>query len=127
MKNYKFFFLIGIIAFALTAKSQKVTVGIGENTSYTGLYDVKLYVLDVYTQNYCLVGEEANIGLPGTIFDSNQIDLTCVDIVIDQQDRNRYVAYVTRQEATGNGQGWTQLLDTGEMWREDLTIEVQMN
>ena len=127
MKNFKLFLLIGICAFAINANAQTVTVSIDENTTYTGLYDVKLYVLDIYNQNNCLVGEKTNISLPGTTFFSYQIDLTCVDIVSDQQDRYRYVAIVTRKEATGSGQGWTQLLDTGEMWRDDLTINVPMN
>ncbi len=127
MKNFKLFLLIGFFAFAISANAQTVNVFIEENTTYTGSYDVELYVLDIDTQNNCLVGKKTNISLPGTTFFNYQIDLTCVDIVSDQQDRYRYIAIVTRKEATGSGQGWTQLLDTGEMWRDDLTINVPMN
>lgn len=127
MKNLKFLLIIGIFTFVLSAKSQIVTVSIVENTTYTGLYDVKLYVLDVYTQNYCLVAEDNDIPILGTLFQGNEINLSCVNLVSDQHDRYRYVANVASQEATGSGQGWTQLLDTGEMWREDLTINVTMN
>lgn len=55
MKKLKFTLLVGICALAFNVSAQEVGVNITENTAYTGLYHVKLYVLDVVTQNYCLV------------------------------------------------------------------------
>ncbi len=123
MKKLKFTLLLGICAFAYNVSAQYVTVSITENTSYSGLY-----VLDAVTQNYCLVAQKQDV--PSQIpyqFSPGEINLTCVSLVSDQNDRYRYVALVTRQEASGSGQNWTQLLDTGEMWNILTIPAVEMN
>ncbi|GEM_PF-1326052 len=128
MKKLKFTLLLGICAFAFNASAQYVTVSISENTSYSGLYDVKLYVLDVVTQNYCLVAQEQDVSFQFPYqFSPNEINLSCVSLVSDQEDRYRYIALVTRQEASGSGQNWTHLLDRGEMWNTLTIPAVQMN
>ena len=128
MKKLKFTLLLGICAFAFNASAQYVTVSISENTSYSGLYDVKLYVLDVVTQNYCLVAQEQDVSFQFPYqFSPNDINLSCVSLVSDQKDRYRYVASVMRQEASGSGQNWTYLLDTGEMWNTLTIHTVQIN
>lgn len=126
MKKLKFTLLVGICALAFNVSAQEVGVNITENNAYTGLYHVKLYVLDVVTQNYCLVGDKKNISLSGAYFSSSQIDLSCVNLVSDQKDRYRYVVVIVRQEASGSGQNWTPLLDTGEMWGQ-FYIYVTLN
>ncbi|MGV8113317.1 hypothetical protein SDC9_42323 [bioreactor metagenome] len=126
MKNLKFILLVGICALGFNVSAQYITVSIIENTSYSGLYDVKLFVLDVVTQNYCQVAQEQDVTLSYT-FIPNEINLSCVYLVNDQKDRYRYIAVVTRQEAIGSGQNWTQLLDTGEMWNVITIPPVQMN
>lgn len=128
MKKLKFTLFLGICAFAFNASAQYVTVSITENNSYSGLYDVRLYVLDVVTQNYCLVAQKQDVSSQNPYqFSPGEINLTCVSLVSDQNDRYRYVALVTRQEASGSGQNWTQLLDTGEMWNMLTIPSVQMN
>lgn len=125
MKNFKLFLLIGICAIALSAKAQSVTVYIDEPTTYTGLYDVNLLVLDNYTQTYTLVGQKKDQPTNVYFLDTD-IDLSSVNIVSDQVDRYRYVAVAVRQEAIGSGEGWTPLLDTGDMWNH-YDVDVQMH
>lgn len=125
MKNLKLFLLIGIFAFAFGVKSQTVTVYIDEPTTYTGLYDVNLFVLDNFAQTYTHVGQKKDQPTIVYFLDTD-IDLSSVNIVSDQVDRYRYVAVVTRQEASGSGQGWTPLLDTGDMWNH-YDVDVQMH
>lgn len=125
MKTIKLFLLIGICALAISAKAQTVTITINENTTYTGLYDVNLFVLDYFTQTYTLVGQKLD-QLPSIYFSSSEIDLTVVNLLSDQVDRYRYVAIAKRQEVTGDGKGWTPLLDTGDMWLDHF-ISIPMN
>lgn len=125
MKTLKSLLLLAILALTLNAGAQEVEVNITENTSYSGLYEVNLYVLDTYTHNACLVAQEKNVSIPGHTFIYSEINLTCVNIVSDQVDRYRYIADVARQSAQGSGQNWTPLLDTGEMW-SDYTIYVTL-
>ncbi len=126
MKILKITLFLVLIGLSINASAQTITVGIVDTTSYSGLYEVNLYVIDTYTQNVCLVAQIKNITEPGVSFYSNQIDLTCVNLVSDQIDRYRYIAYVTRQSALGSSQNWTPLLDTGEMWGTYI-IEVTIN
>jgi hypothetical protein len=126
MKTLKISLLMAILAFAINVSAQEITVGITDTSSYSGLYEVKLYVIDTYTQNTCLVAEQKNKPGPYVLFSPNQINLTCVNLVSDQIDRYRYIANVTRQSASGSGQNWTHLLDTGEMWGNYI-IEVALN
>ncbi len=126
MKTLKITLLIAFIALASTASSQTVKVKIIDSTSYSGLYEVNLYVIDDYTQNACLVAQKKNQTGPFVEFYSFEISLTCVNLVSDQIDRYRYIANVAQQSANGSGQNWTHLLDTGEMWGAYF-IEVTIN
>lgn len=126
MKTLKITLLLAIIGLSINASAQTITVSFDDNTSYSGFYEVKLYVIDTYTQDVCLVAQIKNIAEPGVPFYSNQIDLTCVNLVSDQIDRYRYIANVARQTSSGSGQNWTPLLDTGEMWGTYI-IEVTIN
>ncbi len=81
-------------------------------------------MIDTYTQIVCLVGEQKN--LSEGLSEITPIYLTCVNIMSDQVDRYRYIAYVFRQSTLGSGQNWTPLLDTSEMWG-NYTIEVTLN
>jgi hypothetical protein len=126
MKTLKITLLMAILAFAFNVSAQDVDVYITDNTGYSGLYEVSLYVIDDYTQNMCLVAQQKNKPGPIVEFDSSLISLTCVNLVSDQIDRYRYIANVTRQSAPGSGQNWTPLLDTGEMWGQ-YTIYVTLN
>lgn len=126
MKTLKITLFIAILAFTINANAQEVKVNILENTSYSGLYAIDLYVLDTYTQSACLVAQENDVPITGYTFVSSEINLTCVNIVSDQVDRYRYIADVARQTAHGSGQNWTPLLDTGDMWGEYI-IDVTVN
>lgn len=94
MKTLKITLLLAIIGLSINASAQTITVSFDDNTSYSGFYEVKLYVIDTYTQDVCLVAQIKNIAEPGVPFYSNQIDLTCVNLVSDQIDRYRYIANV---------------------------------
>lgn len=125
MKTLKCLMLLAILALTFNAGAQNVEVFITDNTGYSGLYEVRLYVIDDYTQNVCLVAQKKNQpGLP-VLFISNEISLLCVNLVSDQIDRYRYIANVIRQSAPGSGQNWTPLLDTGEMWGQfDIYVTI---
>lgn len=104
MKTLKCLMLLAILALTFNAGAQDVEVFITDNTGYSGLYEVRLYVIDDYTQNVCLVAQKKNQpGLP-VLFISNEISLLCVNLVSDQIDRYRYIANVIRQSAPGSGQ-----------------------
>ncbi len=126
MKALKSLLFFTIFAFTLNASAQEVKVYITDTSSYSGLYEVNLYVIDTYTQNFCLVAQKKNQTGPYVEFDSSVISLTCVNLVSDQIDRYRYIAHVIRQSAPGSGQNWTPLLDTSEMWGQ-YTIYVTLN
>jgi hypothetical protein len=116
MKTLKSILLLSILALTLNAGAQDVNMYITDNSSYSGLYDVRLFVIDDYTQNLCLVAQKKNQNGLHVPFSSNEISLSCVNLVSDQIDRYRYIAIVVQQSASGSGQNWTPLLDTGEMW-----------
>jgi hypothetical protein len=116
MKSLQITLLMAILAFACNASAQDVDVHITDNTGYSGLYEVNLYVIDTYTQNACLVAQKKNQTGPIVEFDSSVISLICVNLVSDQIDRYRYIANVAQESASGSGHNWTPLLDTGEMW-----------
>lgn len=124
MKTLKITLLMAIISIASSINAQNVSLNITDTTAYLGLYEAKLYVIDTYTQNVCLVGEEKNLQEGSSPI--SPINLICVNIVSDQVDRYRYIAYVLRQSAPGSGQGWTPLLDTSEMWGTFI-IDVMVN
>jgi len=116
MKTLKSLLLLAILALTLNAGAQEINVNITDNSNYSGLYEVNLYVIDTYTQNVCIVAQKKNQTGLQVPFSSNEISLSCVNLVSDQIDRYRYIANVAQQSASGSGQNWTPLLDTGEMW-----------
>mgnify|MGYP000930751072 CR=1 FL=1 len=126
MKTFKSLLLLAILAATLNAGAQEVNVNITDNSNYSGLYEVNLYVIDTYTQNVCIVAQKKNVTISGYPFGSTEINLTCVNLVSDQIDRYRYIAHEARQSASGSGQNWTPVLDTGEMWG-DYSIYVTLN
>lgn len=124
----KYLTLFVFIALTISAKAQTVEVVGTDNCSgsYSGYYEVKLYVYDNVTSVLTPVGELKNLPSPYAYFDSSDIDLDPVGIIKDQNNRYRYAAHMKRQTGSCSGDGVTTWLDSDEVLTGDWVIYISL-